>query len=147
MTQVLFRYLYLAHHFWSLHKLPQSLFSRKGPLHLSLYFPQPLGSCPDIAAAPCNFVERIHKKSLPKHMREHPPFPPWGRASFAGHIFYKMSFTKWSNFRMSKVTSDIRKTIREDFVQKDYCILLPGVSWHLKPLFKISSTHMMVQGS
>lgn len=122
-------------------------FSRKGPCHLSLYFPQPLGSYPNTAAAPCNFVERIHKKSLPKHMREHPPFPPQGKARFTGHIFYKMSFAKWSNFWMSRVTSDIRKTIREEFVQKDYYIILLGVSWHLKPLFKIWSTYMTVQSS
>lgn len=69
-------------------------------------------------------------------MRERPSFPPWGKASFAGYIFYKMPFAKWSNFQMSRVTSDIRKTIRENFVENDFYIILRGASWHLKPLFK-----------
>lgn len=37
--------------------IPPKLSSKKGPCHLSLYFPLPLGSYQDIAAVSCNFVE------------------------------------------------------------------------------------------
>lgn len=56
-----------VHPFWSLPKLS----SRNRLCHLSLYFPQPLGSFLDKADVSYNFGEGIHKKSLLKHMREH----------------------------------------------------------------------------
>lgn len=48
---------------------------------------------------------------------------------------------------MRRVTSAIRKAISEDFVQKDCYGILLWVSGHLKPLFKILTTHMVVPGS
>lgn len=104
------------------------LFFKKGPCHPSLCFPQPLGSYPVIAAASYNFVEGIHKKFLPKHISQPLLFPLRGKASFAGLLFYKASLAKWSNFWMNRFISDIKKTIREEFVWEVYSKILLCVS-------------------